>query len=233
MRQGAAIESFTVRFDGESNDVEAAGLVARYLGLRHHRCWTRAPRGQGVEHMLRHYDEPFADSSAIPTLGLARALAGRYKVVLNGDGGDEVFGGYRHYEHIQIKQTLKAAAAAVGWCDGGREGGAAVYVQSKVTFRAAERGRFLNGHGTGIRWTGTTLAPPGRALARGMWIDRHLALANGLNYKTDIAYGAFGIEGRAPFLDHRLGEWAASLRAREICVARSRKKSSVAGGLRA
>ncbi len=68
--------------------------------------------------MLRHYDEPFADSSAIPSLGLARALAGRYKVVLNGDGGDEVFGGYRHYEHIQIKQTLKAAAAAVGWCDG-------------------------------------------------------------------------------------------------------------------
>ena len=64
--------------------------------------------------MVRHYDEPFADSSAIPSLALAQALAGRYKVILNGDGGDEVFGGYRHYEHIQIKQTLKAAAAAVG-----------------------------------------------------------------------------------------------------------------------
>ena len=222
VRQGAAIESFTVRFDGESSDVEAASLVARHLGLRHH-VVDDGGSGQGIEHMLRHYDEPFADSSAIPSLGLARALAGRYKVVLNGDGGDEVFGGYRHYEHIQIKQTLKAAAAAVGWCDGGRAGGAGVYVQSKVTFRAAERGRFLNGHGTGNALDGLTLAPPGRVLARGMWIDRHLALANGLNYKTDIAYGAFGIEGRAPFLDHRLGEWAGSLPARDLVRGREKK----------
>lgn len=220
--QGAAIESFTVRFDGESSDVDAAGLVARHLGLRHH-VLDAGGAEQGIEHMLRHYDEPFADSSAVPSLGLARALAGRYKVILNGDGGDEVFGGYRHYEHIQIKQRLKAAAAAVGWRDGGGTGGAGVYVQSKVTFRAAERGRFLNGHGTGNSLDGLTFAPPGRALAQGMWIDRHLALANGLNYKTDIAYGAFGIEGRAPFMDHRLGEWAESLRPRDLVRGREKK----------
>ncbi len=221
VRQGAAIESFTVRFEGESSDVDAAGLIAHHLGLRHH-VLDAGDAGQGIEHMLRHYDEPFADSSAIPSLGLARALAGHYKVVLNGDGGDEVFGGYRHYEHIQIKQTLKAAAAAVGWCDG-HASGAGVYVQSKVTFRAAERGRLLNGHGTGNSLDGLTFAAPGRALARGMWIDRHLALANGLNYKTDIAYGAFGIEGRAPFLDHRLGEWAGSLHARDLVRGREKK----------
>ena len=90
VRQGAAIESFTVRFDGESSDVEAAGLVARHLGLRHH-VLDDGGAVQGVEQMMRHYDEPFADSSAIPSLGFARALAGRYKVVLNGDGGDEGF----------------------------------------------------------------------------------------------------------------------------------------------
>ena len=222
VRQGGAIESFTVRFDGELSDVEAAGSVARHLGLRHH-VLDAGGAGLGIEQMVRHYDEPFADSSAIPSLALARALAGRYKVVLNGDGGDEVFGGYRHYEHIRIKQTLKAAAAAVGWCDGGGTGGAGVYVQSKVTFRAAERGQLLNGHGTGNSLDGLTLAPPGRALARGMWIDCHLALANGLNYKTDIAYGAFGIEGRAPFLDHRLGEWAGSLHARDWVRGREKK----------
>jgi asparagine synthase (glutamine-hydrolysing) len=222
VRQGAAIESFTVRFDGDASEADAAGLVARHLGLRHH-VLDAGGAGQGVEHMLRHYDEPFADSSAIPSLELARTLAGRYKVVLNGDGGDEVFGGYRHYEHIRIKQTLKAAAAALGWCDGGYAGGAQVYVQSKVTFRAAERGRILNGHGAGNSLDGLALAPPGKALARGMWVDRHLALANGLNYKTDIAYGAFGIEGRAPFLDHRLGEWAGSLHARDLVRGREKK----------
>ncbi len=223
VRQGVSIESFTMRFDDESKDVDAARAVARHLGLRH-QVLEDSGAGQGIEGMLRHYDEPFADSSAIPSLALARALAGRYKVILNGDGGDEVFGGYRRYQHIQIKQTLKAAAAAVGWCDGGHAGGAGVYVQSKVTFRAAERGRFLNGHGMGNSLDGLTfLNPPGGALERGMWIDRYLALANGLNYKTDIAYGAFGMEGRAPFLDHRLTEWAGSLPARELVRGRDKK----------
>jgi asparagine synthase (glutamine-hydrolysing) len=223
VRQGAAPETFTVRFEGQSGDVDAAGLVARHLGLRH-QVLDESGVAPDIERMTRHYDEPFADSSAIPSLVLAQALAGRYKVVLNGDGGDEVFGGYRHYQHIRIKQTLKAAAAAVGLCDGGRAGRAGVYVQSKATFRAIERGRFMNGHGLGNSLDGVAFStPPECALEEAMWIDRHLALANGLNYKTDIAYGAFDIEGRAPFLDHRLGEWARGLSPEELVRGREKK----------
>jgi asparagine synthase (glutamine-hydrolysing) len=234
VRQGASPEAFTLRFESDPGEVDAARAVARHLGLRH-RVLEVSGAWRGIERMAWHYDEPFADSSAIPSLALARALAGRYKVVLTGDGGDEVFGGYRHYQHIQIKQTLKAAAAAVGWCDGGRSGRAGVYVQSKTTFRARERGLFLQDHGRGNSLDGLALsAPPGKALAEGMWIDRHLALANGLNYKTDIAYGAFGIEGRAPFLDHRLGEWAGRLRPQELVRGREKKialRAAYAGDL--
>ncbi len=234
VRQGAAPETFTVQFEGESGDVEMAHAVARHLNLRHH-VLEEIGASQEVERMVRHYDEPFADSSAIPSLALAKALAGRYKVILNGDGGDEVFGGYRHYEHIQIKQTLKAAVAAVGWCDGGQTGRAGVYVQSKATFRARERGRFLNGHGLGNSLDGLPyLTPAGRTLEGAMWIDRHLALANRLNYKTDIAYGAYGIEGRAPFLDQRLGEWAEGLRPEELVRGREKKillRAAYAGDL--
>ncbi len=198
-------------------------LVARHLGLRHH-VLDAGGAGQGIEHMLQHYDEPFADSSAIPSLALARALAGRYKVILNGDGGDEVFGGYRHYEHIQIKQTLKAAAAAVGWCDGGRRGwgGSVCAIESHVSRGRAAAVLEWARHGEFARRADIGCRRGGRSRA-GMWIDRHLALANGLNYKTDIAYGAFGIEGRAPFLDHRLGEWAGSLRARDLVRGREKK----------
>ena len=236
VRQGAAPEAFTVQLEGESSDVDAARLVAGHLGLRHHVLEAGGDGdAQGIEGMWRHYDEPFADSSATPSLALARALAGRYKVILNGDGGDEVFGGYRHYEHIRIKQTLKAATAAVGLCDGGRAGRGGVYVQSKTIFRAAERGRILNGHGMGNSLDRlASLTPPASALAAGMWIDRHLALANGLNYKTDIAYGAFGIEGRAPFLDHRLGAWAERLRPEELVRGREKKillRAAYAGDL--
>ena len=225
VRQGAAIETFTVSVGGQSGDVDSARAVARHLGLWHQVLTAEDLEARdAIERMVRHYDEPFADSSAIPSLALAGALAGRYKVVLNGDGGDEVFGGYRHYEYVGIKQKLKAAAAAVGMCDGHRAGTAGVYVQSKVTFRTAERTRFVNGRGSGNVLDRLQLedSPPG-TLRRALWIDRHLALANGLNYKTDIAYGAYGMEGRAPFLDHRLERWAEGLRPRELVRGRQKK----------
>lgn len=225
VRQGAPLEAFTVRFDRESSDVARARAVARHLGLRHQVLTAKSlGDGQGMEQMWRHYDEPFADSSAIPSLALARALKGSYKVVLNGDGGDEVFGGYRHYEHIRIKQTLKTAAAAMGLCDGRGAGSAGVYVQSKVTFRSADRTIFLNGHSAGNSLKRLPAQPPqSSALRQALWMDRELPLANGLNYKTDIAYGASGIEGRAPFLDHRLGQWAGSLRPQELVRGREKK----------
>jgi asparagine synthase (glutamine-hydrolysing) len=229
VRQGGSLEAFTVALPGGSGDVESARCVARHLGLRHRVIEGESLlEGQKIERMWRHYDEPFADSSAIPSLALAGALAGRYKVILNGDGGDEVFGGYRHYEQIQIKQTLKAAAAAVGLCDGRKAGSAGVYVQSKATFRADERRRFSNGHARGNSLAGLlTRAPlstgPTGVLQQALWIDRHLPLANGLNYKTDIAYGAFGMESRAPFLDHRLQGWAGTLSAGHLVRGREKK----------
>ncbi len=229
LRQGASPEAFTVSFGERSGDVESACCVARHLGLRHRVLEAEsALDGQGIEQIWRHYDEPFADSSAVPSLALAKAIAGRYKVILNGDGGDEVFGGYRHYQHIQLKQTLKAAAAAVGLCDGRNAGSVGVYVQSKVTFRARERGRFSHRHATGNSLAELTAAAalsaaPTGALEQALWVDRYLPLANGLNYKTDIAYGAYGIEGRAPFLDHRLGRWAQTLAARHLVRGREKK----------
>ena len=137
-------------FDGDETDLQHASRVAQVLGLEHQVLrFGKRDLGRELETMARHYDEPFADSSAMPSFALAHALAGRYKLVLNGDGGDEVFGGYRHYEHIRIKQAVKTAAAALGLCDGGGRGPFEVYVQSKAMFRAAERVHLLNGNGQG------------------------------------------------------------------------------------
>jgi asparagine synthase (glutamine-hydrolysing) len=230
VRQGARPEAFTVRFDGDEIDLPYARQVATVLQLPHHVLDAHAGQTAGdFERLLWHYDEPFADSSAVACFALARAIGGRYKVVLNGDGGDEALGGYRHYEHIGAKQALKAAAAAAGLCDGAGTGKAGVYVQSKTLFRAAHRHRLLNGHSRGNALDTLLAASPfraadgGSALARALWTDRHLSLANGLTYKMDIALGAFGMEGRAPFLDHRLLEWTQSLPAEEL-VCGSEKK---------
>jgi asparagine synthase (glutamine-hydrolysing) len=173
------------------------------------------------------YDEPFADSSVLPSLALARALKGRYKVVLTGDGGDEAFAGYRHYEHIAAKQFVKAAAASTGLGEGhGRIG---VYVQSKTTFRLGDRARLLNGHAPGdtlshlLSSDGFLSQASGSALKQALWSDRHLYLANDLTYKTDVAFSAYGVEGRAPFLDHRLLEWAQQLEDRDLVRGRQKK----------
>ena len=238
VRQGARPEAFTVRFDGDETDLPFARTVARRLGLRHTIVDAGAAAlAERLDQILYHYDEPFADSSALACFALAEALGGRYRVVLDGDGGDEAFGGYRHYEYIGVKQTLKRAAAAAGWCDGRGGGPAAVYVQSKSVFRAHERRRLLAApcaaapgwdESTPDWWIEVRLpqaaggASPS-ALRQALRTDRELALANGLTYKMDIALGAFGMEGRAPLLDHEVLEWGPTLPAGELVRGREKK----------
>jgi asparagine synthase (glutamine-hydrolysing) len=224
-RQGSKLEAFTADFGEGHPDLAHAAHVARHLGLRHEVLKIDAREAaKGFGELLWHYDEPFADSSAIPSFALARAVKGRYKVVLNGDGGDEAFGGYRHYEHIAAKQALKRAAAAAGLADGATN----VYVESKTTFRERERSRLLDGSSSGnslswlLRREGYR-APSGAALKRAMWWDRHLYLPNNLTYKMDIALAGNAVEGRAPFLDHRLLEWTQSLPLEDLVHRREKK----------
>jgi len=219
-RQNTRVDAFTVIAEGDETDLPYARSAAQEYGLRHEVLRTPATSAaQRVLDAAEHFDEPFADSSALSSLELARALAGRYKVILNGDGGDEAFGGYRHYTHIAVKQAVKAAAAGAGLVDGC--GPTGVYVESKVTFRESERGCLARGHtGALSRLLGADeflqASPGGGALKNALWTDRHLYLANDLTHKMDIALGAYGIEGRSPFLDHRILEWSQRLPAHDL-----------------
>ncbi len=231
VRQGAQPEAFTVRIDGDETDLPYARQVASGLGLKHTVVDLSAKQvASHFNDVLFHYDEPFADSSSLACFALGEALSGRYRVVLDGDGGDEAFGGYRHYEYIGVKQTLKAAAAAAGFCDGVGSGRAGVYVQSKSLFRASDRKRLMADHGGQVAedWLREVLSSSfgemsAHALQRALRTDRELALANGLTYKMDIALSAFGIEGRAPLLDHAVLEWGQTLPARELVRGREKK----------
>jgi asparagine synthase (glutamine-hydrolysing) len=224
-RQGANLAAFTADFGDGHSDLAYARRVAAHLGLRHTVLRMEPDASAaGFEQFVRHYDEPLADSSAIPSFALGMALRGQYKVVLNGEGGDEAFGGYRHYEYLAAKQALKRVACAAGLADGATS----VYVESKVAFREGERRRLLNGSGEGnsLSWllARESYRPPaGTALERALWSDRHLYLPNNLTYKMDIALAGNGIEGRAPFLDHRLLEWTQCWAARDLVAGREKK----------
>jgi len=100
MRQASnQVMTFTIGFDDPSYDESGpAAQVAQHLGTTH-TCQRVTPSQarEAIVHMPAIYDEPFADSSQIPTYLVSRMAREHVKVALTGDGGDELFGGYDRY----------------------------------------------------------------------------------------------------------------------------------------
>ena len=98
-RGGGVVKTFSIGFaDDGYDETAAARRLAREFGTEHHELRVDAPDlPAALQTLVHHYDEPFADSAGFPLLLLSRFAAEHVKVVLTGDGGDEVFGGYRRY----------------------------------------------------------------------------------------------------------------------------------------
>jgi asparagine synthetase B (glutamine-hydrolysing) len=96
-------------------------MVAERFGLEHHELHVRGDRLEEILEMLvSAHDEPFADAANIPLFLLARELRGSIKVVLQGDGGDELFGGYRRYAILQSAALWRLWPHAMGAPPGGK-----------------------------------------------------------------------------------------------------------------
>ena len=98
------VSSFHVAFDdAEYDESEHAQEIARHLSLDHHVqvCTTRQAQDL-IEAMPYYFDEPFGDSSAIPTMLVSSMASKHMKVCLSADGADELFGGYIRYRMIQL-----------------------------------------------------------------------------------------------------------------------------------
>jgi len=102
-RERANLQTFTVAFDFASYDESPfAERIAQYLGTRHTtvRC-TAAEALEIIPRIPEVYGEPYADSSAVPTLLLCREARKAFTTTLSGDAGDELFWGYERYEHYR------------------------------------------------------------------------------------------------------------------------------------
>jgi len=231
------IETFCVSFPNtEIDEASKVRQVADHLGTRHHEVKIRIDPAKLLSEAINFMDEPFADSSALPTFAVCRAARKIAKVVLSGDGGDEAFGGYTGRYRVA---ALKAAMPKPGWLASGlrcfppwRSGRRRSlsemldlatlpdeerYVVERQITSASDRAA-LFGHS---RMAEDALREiPARPLAiayqwhpvhKALWMDLMTSLPNDMLTKVDRMSMAHGLEVRVPFLDHQLVEFALSM----------------------
>lgn len=234
----APLKTFSIGFsEPDYNELEYARVVAKRFRTEHHELTLGPDSLDRLEDLAWHLDEPFGDSSAIPTFMVSKLAAQSVKVVLSGDGGDELFAGYDKYlvekrerGYTPLPALIRTVLGTIGRTmpDGmrGRNllrhmslAGAERYLDACTLFRRDDMKKLFRPDVFKL------LAPyePWRAKAAYMESgERHwLSNLQGLdvnNYlpldiltKVDRMSMAHSIETRVPLLDHKLVEFAATI----------------------
>jgi asparagine synthase (glutamine-hydrolysing) len=227
-----------VTFPGHDalNEAHHAQLVSRHFGTEHHELSLDEAGADLLPTLVRHYDEPMADSSLVPTYMLSRVIRQHAKVAIGGDGGDELFGGYRHY------RWLEWHAMARRWAPAGFRSLAARVAERHLPIGVPRRNHVIGLAGS-IGWAVAhvniyfdafsrhrLLSPAARAqlsdvyapeifraslcdpadsvLQQATLADFETYLPDDLLVKVDRASMATSLELRAPWLDHHIIEFA-------------------------
>jgi asparagine synthase (glutamine-hydrolysing) len=226
-----AARTFTIRFENpEFDESPHAAAVAKHLGTEHSEetCGV-AQMLDVVDRLPQFFDEPFADSSAVPTYLVSQATRRHVTVALSGDGGDELFFGYPRYFFLDraswllraprpVRRTVASVAARAPWrrvrraADVLREGDGDRYAR----FIAWWGGEDL------VALAGSIPRNPAYASAferlaarpeaeRSPVLDVVAYLPEDILTKVDRASMAVSLETRCPLLDHRVAEFALRL----------------------
>lgn len=108
------VKTFSIGFSEQQFDERRyARIVAKAFGTEHHELVVEARETDALPMLVRHLGEPFADSSIVPTYQVSRLTRPHVKVVLNGDGGDEMLAGYDRYRAAALSARLDRLPRAV------------------------------------------------------------------------------------------------------------------------
>ena len=232
------IKTFTVSFPGHGSFDEGpyAGLVAEYFGTEHTDLIAEPASVSLLPQLARQYDEPLADHSIVPTSILANLVRKSVTVALGGDGGDELFGGYPHYNFLQkidrLRERIPGRVRRIGSLIAshvlpvgtrgrnhiiGLEGGAACNIGAiNVYFDKEFRRKLLSPlHRSGYtpsispEWGKAAHCDPSSSIFQvAARTDFQTTMADDYLVKSDRASMLHSLELRAPFLDHGLIEFA-------------------------
>jgi len=233
------VRTFSIGFEGDARFDERpyARQVARRYGTTHKEFVVGPQSIDLVERLVWHHDQPFMDSSAIPTYLLAKLAREHVTVALNGDGGDELFAGYRRFRlALALERMPRFALLAAG--------ALAPLLRSAHPRMAAHLSRIAAGAAVNRKlrlWTVSPLFAGGlwlamrpefrastrtvlqhaeqlasecrtlTSLSRLLYCNFYDYLGNDLHVKMDRSTMAHGLEARSPLLDTAVMEFAAAL----------------------
>lgn len=241
------VATCSIGFEEEAfNESAYAQQVASQFKTDHHLEIVRPSAAEVIDKLVWHFDEPFADSSAIPTYYVSAAARRHVTVALGGDGGDENFAGYRRYYFDQFENRMRSMVPqavrgavfgplgrhypALAWAPRVFRGKATFqslsrtplegYFNSMSLFRPDEKPRLLTADFRRTLGGYDTLdvlrhyydrADTDDLLSRIQYLDIKTYLTDDILVKVDRASMAVSLEVRAPLLDHKVMERAASI----------------------
>jgi len=239
------VQTFSIGFeDAAFNELPHARAVANAFNCDHHEFVVRPDAVSILPTLARHFGEPFADSSAIPTYYLSQLTRQHVTVALNGDGGDETFAGYRWHLANRMAESWQRAPAALRAAVRGTferlppatdrhhwrarlirfiraaESSRPDRYRAWVGVFSPDLARTLVGRANGVSASITAIEQLFDGVKSLDPVDAMLAvdtafyLPTDLLVKVDIMTMANSLEGRSPFLDHQLVEFVATLPSR-------------------
>jgi asparagine synthase (glutamine-hydrolysing) len=232
------VRTFSIGFEESAfNELEYAAMVARQYHTDHHEIVVRPDAVDLVSRLVQHFDEPFGDSSAIPTFIVSEFAVRHVKVALTGDGGDELFGGYDRFQALdklrKLDRVPQALRAFISWTADrlpySAYGKNYLHMLSRST--ALERyfesnfapwflrqellrnGWMLPADSAYLMRSLADFLLPGDAdlLSQALFFETTQNLPGDMLVKVDRMSMANSLEVRCPLLDHALGEFAATI----------------------
>ena len=250
-----AVRTFSIGFEERSFDeLSRARMVAEIYGTDHHELVLRPDAAALLPEIAAAFDEPFADSSALPTYAVSRLAAGHVKVALSGEGGDELFGGYFTYvadvlaarariaraaalarpaverlpsssRRVSLEYKAKRFAGAAARPPLERHHGWKEIFSADARAALLEPDRRVPGSDPLAGWRARFAETAGaEPLARLQDVDIGTYLVDDLLVKTDRASMAHSLEVRVPFLDPVVAELALALPTSQKVLALAKKR---------